>query len=124
MSFLAGVGALTFVFLAARAGVAFVIDDRGPGEGGRAASLGFFLVFVSFAFVAGEYAWRGRRTALVAYRTPGRVTIDADTLTIDAPGTATRPLEIHRAWVKGAERIAGYETSAPSFAATLVKGSA
>lgn len=111
-----------FAWLAGAAVVALVVDDPKPGEGGRAASLGFFLTFAAFSFLAGEYAWRGRRTALVAYRRPGVVVLDGDVLEIEAPGILSRPLALHRAWVETAEAVPGREFSATSFCPGFVRG--
>lgn len=119
LSFFAGVGAAMFIGLAGRAAIAFVVDDPSPGEGGRAASLGFFCMFAAFTFLGGEYAWRGR-TSLVAYRSPGSVSIEGDVLRIDAPGILTRPVELHRAWVQGAEEAPQGQTSATTFCPGLL----
>ena len=118
----AGIGALMFAWLAAAAAVAFVVDEPGPGEGGRLASLGFLVAFSAFAYLAGEYAWRGRKTVLVAYRSPGTVTIDGDWLTIESPGVLLRPLQMHRGWVANADAVPGRDHSATSFCGGLQRG--
>lgn len=84
--------------------------------------MGFLFAFAAFSFLAGEYAWRGRRTALVAYRRPGAVRIDGDLLTIDAPGFLARPVELHRTWVDRADAIAGRDDMATSLCPGFVRG--
>lgn len=96
------IGAGVSVWLAGRTAIAFVFDEPGLGEAGRAAMLGFFCTFASLSYLAGEYAWRGR-SGLIAYRSPGSVSIEGDILRIDAPGIVSHPVELHRDWVAGAE---------------------
>ncbi len=102
LSLMCAVAAAVFIAYAGGAAVAFVADDPAPGEGGRAASLGFFFAFGAIGYLLGEFAWRGR-TALVAYRSPGWLSIDGDILTIDAPGVVAQPVDLHRSWVDEAQ---------------------
>jgi hypothetical protein len=119
LAILAAMGAAAFAYLAGKAAIAFVVDDPGPGEGGRAAALGFFCAFAALSYLAAEYGWRGR-TGLIAYRSPGSVSIEGDILRIDAPGIVSRPVELHRAWVEGAELLPYREMSATTFCPGLM----
>ncbi|MGN6693526.1 MAG: hypothetical protein ACTHN0_05060 [Aquihabitans sp.] len=101
-------------WLASSAAVAFVVDDPGPGEGGRPASLGLLAAFVGLTLLIGRFAWLSR-SAWRALRSPGSVTIEGDVLRIDAPGVIEQPVELHRAWVRGAESAAAITPPAASF---------
>jgi hypothetical protein len=113
-AFAAGVAALV-----SAAGLVIGASDV---DGGRPTLLGFTVMFGSFAFLGGDYAWQGRKTALVAFRRRGVVAIDGDLLRIEVPGLLRFPIELHRAWVASAEVDARYGLPATTLAAGMAKG--